>query len=138
MSTEIVVPFGLAPDGSIATTTDPNAQVQQHIEALIATSAGERVMLPTYGVGVANVVFAPNDDIVVADLSNRINAAMATWEPTVNIVNIGIVEIPGDPAGSAGVEIDWTSTAVQQSASSGVQTATILVGGTVVGTGIQT
>lgn len=137
MSTEMIVPFALAPDGSIAVTTDPNVQTQQHIECLIATSPGERMMLPTYGVPLANTVFAANDDIAVANLTHQITAAMATWEPSVNIVNIGVVDQPGEPSGSAGIQVDWTSPVIQQSASSGVQTATILVGGSVIGTGIQ-
>lgn len=137
MSIEIIVPFQLDPSGHIATTTDPNLQTQQHIETLVATAPGERVMLPTYGIPLAATVFAANDDIAIAQLTNQINAAMSTWEPSINIVNINIVDIPGEPSGSAGVEVDWSSPVIQQSASSGIQTATILVGGTVVGTGIQ-
>ena len=137
MSTEILQPFGLAPDGSIAVTTDANQQAGQHVESLVATGPGERVMIPTYGVPLRSTVFAPDDDVAVAILQQKVQSALATWEPSITINSINVVDLPGDPTGTAGIQLDWSQNAPLNSSANGVLTATILVGGTVVGTGVN-
>ena len=136
MSIEIQQPFTLSPSGTIDTITDPNLQTEQHIKSLTATGPGERVMLPTYGVPLRDAVFAPDDLVVAAQLSNQISNAMATWEPSVTVNDVSVVDQPGDPSGSAAIQLDWSLTNQQSPTSSGVQTATILIGGQVVGTGL--
>jgi phage baseplate assembly protein W len=134
MPTEMTYPFALNTDGSIATTADPNVQINQHIESLVSTQPGERVMLPAYGVNTFGQLFAPDNDVATAALINDVTAAMQTWEPNVNVVDIATVPVPGDfyPGGTTGIEIDWSPVAVQSPAAAGTITATILVGGDVI------
>ena len=132
MSTEIVAPFQLTPSGSIATTKDPRVQAQQHVTALVSTNPGERVMLPGYGVGLAALVFAPNSPVVTATIQQDVAQALAQWEPSI-IVN-GVSPAAGaDPTtGVAMVNVDFQAGAQPGAPGSAVQTATILVGGTVI------
>lgn len=132
MSTEILTPFGLDQSGSISITTDPNVQTNQHVETLVSTEPGERVMLPEYGIDTFGKVFAADDEIVDTELINAVTSQMAAWEPNVNVIAIKSVPMAGYPTGFATVEVDWSPVAVQIPNSIGVVTATVLVGGTIV------
>src|ERR1700691_601284 len=127
---EIIYPFALNSDGSVATTTDPNVQINQHIQSLVSTQPGERVMLPLYGVNTFRQLFAPDGDIATSVLVNEVTTAMQTWEPNVNVVDIVAVPVAGSqyPGGTAAVEVNWSPVAVQSLAAAGVISATILVG----------
>jgi phage baseplate assembly protein W len=128
----MVLPFQLAPDGGIAVTTDPNRQAAQHIEAILCTSPGERVMVPTYGVPVKGAVFMPDDQIATAQIAQQITSAMATYEPNITVEAVNVSDTVGDPAGSGTIDLDWSIKNIQTGNASGVQTATILIGGRVV------
>lgn len=133
MSVEILMPFGLAPDGSIAVTYNPNIQAQQHLESLVGTSPGERLMLPTYGIPLKDAVFAPNEQSMVGVLTTQINNAVANWEPNIAVNAVNVSDAVGDGSGQGTIDLDWSIRSIQNPSSSGVLTATILVGGTVVG-----
>lgn len=132
MSTEIAVPFQLAPDGGIGVVTDPLAQINQHVEALCATGPGERVILSGYGVAARNAVFAPNDQLVAQIMRNSVTTAMQTWEPNVNVLSVTASSSVGEPSNSAAITVNWSPTNAQNPADPGVYTSTILVGGDVV------
>jgi hypothetical protein len=132
VSIEIQTPFQLTPSGAIAVTTDPGVQAQQHVTSLVSTSPGERVMLPAYGVPLAALVFASNDPVVVATIEQDVTTALAEWEPSI-IVNSVSPAAGQDPSqGAAMVNVDFQAGATPGAPGASVQTATILVGGTVV------
>lgn len=130
MSQEIQTPFSLYPDGGIVVTQDPNLQIQQHITSLVTTQPGERVMLPSYGVDTSKYVFSPNDETISAVLINETTAAINTWEP--NVLVQGIAPIINDSDdGIANIQVEFaqgTTALLGQT-----YTATILVGGSVIG-----
>jgi phage baseplate assembly protein W len=133
MSTEIAVPFQLAQDGGVGVLTNTLAQSGQHVEALVATGPGERVVLGGYGVAAARSVFAPSDRIVAQMLQNDVAQAMQTWEPAINVISVNAVAQVGNPANSATITVNWSPTnSAQSPADPGVYTSTILVGGSVI------
>lgn len=135
MSTELLTPFQLTPSGAIAVTTDPGVQAQQHVTSLVSTNPGDRVMLPGYGVPLAALVFASNDPVVVATIERDVTTALAQWEPSV-IVNSVSPAAGQDPSqGVAMVNVDFQAGATPGAPGAGIQTATILVGGTVIADG---
>jgi phage baseplate assembly protein W len=124
------MPFSLGRDGVVVHTEVPDLQTQQHIEALVTTQPGSRVMLPTYGIPTMPMVFEPGNEVVTGKLIIDVKAGMATWEPNVIVQDIRPIPSEIDDYGTSSVEIDWVQGAV--AAFSQVQTATLLVGGTVV------
>ncbi len=132
MSTEIAVPFQLAPDGSVGVVTNALDQIGMHVEALVATGPGERVILSGYGVAARNAVFAPNDQVIATAMQNSVTQAMRTWEPNVNVISVIANSQEGLPANSAAVTVNWSPSNAQNPADPGVYTSTILVGGSVV------
>jgi Bacteriophage baseplate protein W len=124
------MPFGLYPQGGVMVTEDPNLQTQQHIESLITTQPGERVMLPKYGVNSGRYVFSPNDQTISAILVNDVTTALNNWEPSVNV--LAIRPTPNSSIyGIANIEVDFSQGTTALLAQT--FTATILVGGSVIG-----
>jgi phage baseplate assembly protein W len=130
VSVEISVPFMLTSGGSIGTTTDPDTQVTQHVRSLVETTPGERVMMPDYGVSMQGFVFEPGVTPASLDITNQVQAQMAKWEPTVNVV--GVVPVGDEMNGVVSVEVNYTRGPNAPLASPVVSTATVLVGGQVV------
>lgn len=135
MSTEILYPFQLTPSGTVAVTTSPQVQAQQHVTSLVSTTPGERVMLPGYGVSLAALVFTPDSTVVATTIQRDVTQALAQWEPSI-VVNSVTPSSTGDPLqGVAMVNVDFQTGAMPGIAGSGIQTAVIEVGGTVVSSG---
>lgn len=131
MPTELTYPFSIAADGTIATTTDPDVQIGQHVEALIATQPGERLFLPAYGVPVLDQVFADSGSMIANLLTGQVETALETYEPGVFVQS---VTPSSDDAGTAKIDVKYTRREAANSASSlsrNVNTATVRVGGTV-------
>lgn len=130
MSVELAIPFGLDPSGGVAVTTVPAQQVQQHLKALVSTNPGERVMQPTYGVPLANYVFGLDTDQTAAAVSNDVSAAVAKWEPNVNIQHVRTL-VSDTSQGLVSLDVDYAPGPVAPSPSA-VSTATVLPGGDVI------
>jgi uncharacterized protein len=53
--------------------------VNDMIELILFTSPGERVNLPTFGSGTAQLLFAPNSEILAAAQQQAIQAGLQQW-----------------------------------------------------------
>ena len=62
--------------------------VSQNLKMLILTVPGERVMIPSFGVGVKTYLFANNDENVRGRLSQKIYEQAQKYLPAVKINNI--------------------------------------------------
>lgn len=128
---ELQAPFGLTPSGGIATVTSPVTLSQQHVQALVSTNPGERVMRPTYGVPLSSYLFGLDASQVATAVGNDIATALATWEPSISLQDVK-TSVSDTSQGIASVEVDYSPGAASAIPAS-VQTATVLVGGSVVG-----
>lgn len=91
MGTEMAVPFSIDSTGSVATTDDPAQQAINHIVSIIGTNLYQRIMNPLYGVDLDAMLFANNDGAVQSALIADISAAIATYEPGVQVENIVVL-----------------------------------------------
>jgi hypothetical protein len=78
-------PFHIDVTGAVAYDTDPVQWAKNHILAILLTSSGERVMRPTYGVGMYQMVFENDNPLIEQQLLIAIQMAMAMWEPNITI-----------------------------------------------------
>lgn len=127
--TEIAIPFGLDVTGQVATTADLDVQSQNHVDSLVSTNPGERVMRPGYGVPVRSYLFEPGPDVVDQSLVLDIRQQMAQWEPSLTVINIAPVPAANGEPGLAEVNVAWEYAQALQPAT---QNAVVNVGGTVV------
>ena len=92
MPSEIAVPFRVA-DGHIATVSDPDLQVRQHVRALVSTQPEERVMVPGYGLATNSELFSEADADELADqMVAKVSTAFTNWEPGVGVESVEAVD----------------------------------------------
>lgn len=127
MSTELLVPFSLDPNGHPAVTQDPNVQAMQHVKSIVATQPGTRVMLPTYGVPVRSFMFSPDPQLVTMKIDRDVRQQMGTWEPSITVINV--TATPNSDFGIAEIDVGFSASPIETGQ---IQTATVLVGGTVI------
>jgi phage baseplate assembly protein W len=134
MSLEIAQPFTLDLSGGIANVSDPNLQVSQHVNSLISTIQGERVMLPAYGLNLSGLVFGNNDPVLIQVMQNDVNKAFSKWEPNISITSINPSATTDPMFGVAAIDVTYMAGSNKVSTLQGTQykTVTITQGGTVV------
>ena len=76
-------------DGRIAQARLENS-IEQSIRLIIGTAKGDRLMRPTFGCGVHDLVFAPNDTTTAAQVSFEVREALIDWEPRIQILNVQV------------------------------------------------
>lgn len=71
--------------------------VRQSIWAILSTARGERLMRPDFGCRIHDRVFDPNTAGTVGQIVSDVGGALVTWEPRIDVLNIEVIEAPGQP-----------------------------------------
>ena len=69
--------------GEILTNADA---INSSIEAILSTTPGERLFLPTFGSELPSLIFQPIDDITAFEMELASIIAIEQWEPRVRII----------------------------------------------------
>ena len=76
----LAFPFGPAATGRAASVEDgDDAHIRQMLELVVMTMPGGRVMLPTFGSPVTQMLFAPVDAAVAHALQASLAATIGLW-----------------------------------------------------------
>ncbi len=81
--------------GGLALTNE-RSEVQQAIEVILSTSPGQRVMRPTFGCRLHELVFAPNNSHTAAQARRYVEEALGMWEPRISLLNVEVSTDPND------------------------------------------
>lgn len=92
---QIAYPFHIDGRGRTAEASD-EAHVRHLIEQILFTAPGERVNRPEFGVGLPQLVFAPNSDELAAATEFMIRGGLQRWLP--ETVQVEAVEVESDEA----------------------------------------
>jgi phage baseplate assembly protein W len=89
MTTEIVgcgwaFPPRIGPQGGLALTSE-RSEIEQAIHIILSTSPGQRVMRPTFGCRLHELVFAPNNSHTIAEARRYVEQALGMWEPRIRV-----------------------------------------------------
>src|ERR1700683_732871 len=76
--------------------TDLLSHISDMIEQILFTSPGERVNRPTFGSGTAQLVFAPNSDVLAAAQQQAIQAGLQQWLS--DLIRVQSVNVTADDA----------------------------------------
>jgi phage baseplate assembly protein W len=85
-----------AQDGSTATASYEE-DVRQAVWIILSTDWGERVMRPEFGAGLRSFVFGPLSQTVLQQVQTRVQQALVTWEPRINVEQVNVTFDPNDP-----------------------------------------
>ena len=84
-------PPRVGPQGGIALTHDRN-EIDQAIHIILSTSPGERVMRPTFGCRLHDLVFDPNNSHTAARARRYVEEALGMWESRINVINVVVTQ----------------------------------------------
>jgi phage baseplate assembly protein W len=68
--------------------------IHRSLQVLFTTTLGERVMNPTYGSGLADMVFEPMNTGMIAYIQNLLETAILFHEPRIDAETIAVVPEP--------------------------------------------
>ena len=86
-------PVQVAPDGKIA-QSQHEQKIEESIFLILSTSVRERPMLPAFGCGIHDLVFAPNNATTVAEVSTSVRDALVRYEPRIDVLAVDAFAAP--------------------------------------------
>jgi len=64
--------------------------IRQAVRLILETEQGERVMRPDFGAGLQSLVFEPLNTTTMALVRNRVEQALITWEPRIDLNEVRV------------------------------------------------
>jgi phage baseplate assembly protein W len=92
-----VFPPHIGPQGGLALTNDRN-ELEQSIQIILTTSPGQRVMRPTFGCRLHELVFAPNNNHTAIQARRFVEEALGMWEPRIRVTQVEARPDPDEPS----------------------------------------
>jgi len=89
---DIQYPYQIDARGRTATSASSDDHLRDLIEQLLFTAPGERVNRPTFGSGLLQLVFTPNNQTLAAALQMTVQSALQQWlGDLIEVRNLNIV-----------------------------------------------
>lgn len=82
-------PPRIDPQGGISLTSD-RSEIEQAIQIILNTSPGQRVMRPTFGCRLHELVFAPNNAQTAFQARRYVEDALGMWEPRIQVTQVNV------------------------------------------------
>ena len=83
------------PQGGIALTNE-RSELNEALNIILSTSPGQRVMRPTFGCRLHELVFAPNNSYTAAQARRYVEEALGMWEPRIHVMQVEVGPDPRD------------------------------------------
>lgn len=80
--------------------------IQQAIQIILGTRRGERVMRPTFGCRVHELLFEPRDATTSSLIKKYVEEALEFWEPRIQVLSVN-TRIEDATDGAVMVEIEY-------------------------------
>jgi uncharacterized protein len=87
-------PPQVTPSGAIATSS-LEQKIEESVYLILSTAQRERPMLPSYGCGIHDLVFAPDSPGTIAEVSSSVREALVAYEPRIDVLGIDVNAAPG-------------------------------------------
>src|SRR5262245_33832699 len=85
------VPLARDPEASRFAVAEYEQSVEQGIRIVLSTALGERVMRPSFGCGIHDLVFAPNSAATRGLAEHHVREALELWEPRIDVLDVKAV-----------------------------------------------
>ena len=86
--------------------TNEFSELEQAIQIILSTSLGQRVMRPTFGCRLQELVFAPNNSQTAAQARRYVEEALGMWEPRIRVADVRVGPDPNS-ASRLLIEIEY-------------------------------
>ncbi|MBK6324568.1 MAG: GPW/gp25 family protein [Chloroflexi bacterium] len=90
-------PPKIGPQGGFALTHDQN-ELDQAIRIILMTAPGQRVMRPTFGCRLHDLLFAPNNNHTAVLARRYVEEALGMWEPRIRVHTVAAYADPDEAA----------------------------------------
>jgi hypothetical protein len=91
----ISFPPRVGPDGRVA-WSEGEENIREAVRIILMTEQRERLRLPEFGGGLRQFLFEPNTVSTRHSIQDRINKALARWEPRIRIESVAVEADPSD------------------------------------------
>ncbi len=89
-------PIQVTPNGKIARARFEQ-RIEESIYLILSTARGERLMLPEFGCGIHDLVFAPNNAITRTTVVQQVRQALVTFESRIDVLEVEAESAPETP-----------------------------------------
>ena len=86
-------PLQVTPGGKIA-QAKYEQRIEESIYLILNTSKGERVMVPEFGCGIHDLVFAPNNAATLTVVVQTVREALVAYEPRIDVLDVNAETAP--------------------------------------------
>jgi phage baseplate assembly protein W len=86
-------PLQVTPDGKLA-RAGYEQRIEEAIYLILSTAKGERPMLPDFGCGIQELVFAPNNSTTIAVVVQTVRETLVAYEPRIDVLDISAESAP--------------------------------------------
>jgi uncharacterized protein len=86
-------PLQVTPAGKIAASRHEQ-RIEESIYLILSTAKGERVMLPEFGCGIHELVFAPNNSTTLSVVTHMVREALVMFEPRIDLLDVTVEVAP--------------------------------------------
>lgn len=80
--------LGVDLEGQRIAEASDEANVRQSIWLILGTAPGERVMRPTFGCGIHDLVFGTPNAGMLGNVIREVRVAITLWEPRVDVLDV--------------------------------------------------
>ena len=91
------VAFSTGAHGLFSSIYTTPQQVKENLKSLLLTRVGERLMQPTFGTNLLNIIFEPNLSDLKEDITDLLTAPINYWIPSITIESVDIITNEDDP-----------------------------------------
>jgi phage baseplate assembly protein W len=88
-------PLGIDSRGGLTLNSEQN-EIDQAIAIILSTAIGTRVMRPTFGCRLHELIFAPNNNETMAEARRYVEEALVMWEPRIQVKGVDVRADPTD------------------------------------------
>ena len=89
-------PLQVTPGGKIA-QAHSEQRIEESIYLILSTAKGERAMLPEFGCGIHELVFAPNNSTTLSVVTHMVREALVAFEARIDLIDVKAETAPEQP-----------------------------------------
>jgi phage baseplate assembly protein W len=86
-------PLQVTPAGKIAQSRYEQ-RIEESVFLILSTGQGERAMLPEFGCGIHDLVFAPNNAVTLSRVVQSVRSSLTACEPRIDVLGVAAENAP--------------------------------------------